>query len=261
MRDMAEGHTIHRIARDHNRYLAGQRLAVSSPQGRFADGAARLDGSVLERAEAYGKNLFHYWRNGCIVHMHLGMAGRFLLMKSPPPAAADSVRLRLEGANRTADLIGPMRCALIEAAERDALVARLGPDVLRRDANPERAWAKIRSTRKPVGALLMDQSVVAGVGNIYRCEALFLTRISPARPGKRLNHEEFEALWALLVRLMRRGVQSNRILTLGALEPGKAETNGRFYVYKREQCLECGSPIRAWNLMGRTAYACMECQR
>lgn len=261
MRGMAEGHTIHRIARDHNRYLTGHRLVVSSPQGRFADGAARLDGEVLDRAEAYGKNLFHHWRNGCIVHVHLGMAGRFVLMKSPPPPAGDAVRLRLEGSSHAADLVGPMRCALIDAAACDAIIAKLGPDILRRNADPERAWAKIRATEKPVGALLMDQSVVAGVGNIYRCEVLFLARVSPARPGKRLKHEEFEALWSLLVRLMRRGVQSNRILTLAALEPERAEGDGRFYVYKRDRCLECGAPVRAWNLMGRTVYACMTCQR
>ncbi len=258
---MAEGHTIHRIARDQNRHLAGQALRASSPQGRFRAGAARLDGQVFTRAEAHGKNLFQLWSNGLICHIHLGMAGRFTLFKTPAPPPSEQIRLRLEGAMYTADLRGPMRCALVTEQERKGLIVSLGPDILRDDADPERAWERIRKTVRATGALLLDQKVVAGVGNIYRCEALFLTGIEPGRPGNSLGRDEFNALWALLRRLMRIGVQKNRILTLAALEPEKATDDGRFYVYKRDSCLRCGSTIRVWTLSGRTVYACPKCQR
>jgi len=258
---MAEGHTIHRIARDHNRWLAGRALRASSPQGRFRAEAARLDGDTLERAEAYGKNLFHVWRGGAICHVHLGMAGRFTLAKAPARSATDQVRLRLESAGHVAELRGPMRCALITEKQRRGIIAKLGPDVLRDDADPNPAWERIRRTRKAVGALLLDQGVIAGVGNIYRCEALFLTGVAPERPGDALQREEFDALWVLLRRLMRIGVRRNRILTLAALEPERASHDFRFYVYKRPACLRCGHSVRVSTLAGRTVYACPECQR
>lgn len=258
---MAEGHTIHRIARDQNRHLSGHPLRASSPQGRFRAGAAKLDGGTLERAEAYGKNLFHLWADGLVCHMHLGMAGRFTLVKSPAPTPSDQIRLRLEGPTHTADLRGPMRCALITDKQRRDVIAMLGPDILREDADPDKAWNHIQKTNKPVGALLLDQKVIAGVGNIYRCEALFLAGVAPQRPGNALRRDEFDTLWTLLRRLMRVGVRRNRILTLAVLEPEKASEDGRFYVYKREACLRCGRSIRVWTLSGRTVYACPTCQK
>ena len=72
---MPEGHTIHRLARDHTRDLAGQPLAVSSPQGRATETAAALDGAAIERVEAYGKHLLYRWSSGDTLHVHLGLYG------------------------------------------------------------------------------------------------------------------------------------------------------------------------------------------
>ena len=186
-RDFAvpEGHTIHRIARDHKRLFVGRRLAVSSPQGRFAEEARRLHGRTLESVEAWGKHLYYTFEESDVVHVHMGMAGRIRVMEAPAPVPGDMVRLRLAGPLHTADLTGPMVCELIDPALQAARIAKLGPDVIRDDANPERAWAVIRKTRRPIGALLMDQSVLAGVGNIYRCEALLVTGIAPSRARER----------------------------------------------------------------------------
>src|ERR1700722_2805457 len=104
VRGMPEGHTIHRLALDHTKLLAGQRVGVTSPQGRFADGAARVDGARLDRVTAYGKHLFYQWSTGDVIHVHLGLIGKFFTYPMPAPAPRDTVRLRLTGAGTTVDL-------------------------------------------------------------------------------------------------------------------------------------------------------------
>jgi endonuclease-8 len=140
---MPEGHTVHQIARDHRRLLRGRQLAVTSPQGRFSAGAARLDGDVLDDVEAFGKHLFYWWRRGLLLHVHLGLFGRFTLRRGTrAPAPAGALRLRMvadrdDGRQRlTLDLRGPTDCSVISPAERETIIGRLGPDPLRHDADP-----------------------------------------------------------------------------------------------------------------------------
>lgn len=258
---LAEGHTIHRIARDHRRHFAGRRLAVVSPQGRFDDEARSLHGKTLEQVEAWGKNLYYRWEGGVVLHVHLGMAGRFPLVSAPAPPPAANVRLRIEAPCYAADLRGPMVCTLVSPEEAVAHQAKLGPDVLRADANPERAWARVNRTRRTIGALLMDQAVLAGVGNIYRCEVLYAAGIAPDRPGNAVTREEFDLVWSLLRKLMRAGVRRNRILSIEVLEPERDQKGHGYYVYKRAECLGCGEPVSAWKLGGRMVYACRRCQK
>lgn len=160
---MPEGHTLHRAARAHQRHYAGSPVGVSSPQGRFSAEAAKLDGRVLRRAEAFGKHLFHVYAPDLVVHVHLGLYGTFSEGALPVEPARGQVRMRLVGAAHWTDLRGPTACELMGDAEVAALRARLGPDPLRRDADPDRAWARISRSRAPLATLLMDQSVLAGV--------------------------------------------------------------------------------------------------
>lgn len=257
---MPEGHTIHRIARDHMRLFAGRRVGVSSPQGRFTDEARLLHGRPLVSVEAWGKHLYYAFDDGDLVHVHMGMAGRFRTMEGPAPPPGSMVRMRLEGPTHAADLTGPMVCELVDSSTQAAQLARLGPDVIREDADPERAWAVIQKTRRPVGALLMDQAVLAGVGNIYRCEVLLLAGVSPRRPGKALLREEFDTTWHLLTRLMRLGVQRNRILTVPIVSPEQNGQGNEFFIYKRETCLRCGGQVEVIKLAGRRVYCCPACQ-
>ena len=122
--------------------------------------------------------------------------------------AATTVRLRLVGTNWFSDLVGPTRCGVIDPLVRSELFARLGPDPLREDADPGRAWARISTSRQPIGALLMDQAVVAGIGNVYRAELLFRARIDPYREGRRVSESEWGAMWRDLRTLMRAGVKA-----------------------------------------------------
>ncbi len=261
---MPEGHTIHRLARDHAKWFAGQPVAVSSPQGRFAEGAARLDGQVLRSTDAHGKHLFHRFEGGEVVHVHLGLFGRFLTHESPPPEPRDTVRWRVAGAHTTIDLVGATCCELIGEPEVDAIVARLGPDPLRRDADPGRGWAALQRRTVEVGRALMDQAVVAGVGNVYRAEVLFVTGIHPLVPSREVTREQWDEIWLRLRTWMRHGVRANRIVTVDPDEVGMNRARLRreraTYVYRQEHCRRCGAPVRRWDLAGRWAYACEACQ-
>ena len=102
---MPEGHTLHRLARLHQRRFAGAPVAVSSPQGRFT-GAASLTGRVFTRASAWGKHLFHHYDGGPIVHVHLGLYGTFTEAPVPMPLPVGQVRMRLVGSQYGTDLRG-----------------------------------------------------------------------------------------------------------------------------------------------------------
>ena len=138
-----------------------------------------------QQADAWGKHLFHHYEGGRVVHVHLGLYGTFTESRvaMPHPDAVGQVRMRMVGAEYGTDLRGPTVCEVIDEAEIADVVAKLGPDPLRRDADPAWAWARIAKSRRPIGALLMDQTVIAGVGNVYRSELLFRHRIDPFRPG------------------------------------------------------------------------------
>ncbi len=160
---MPEGHTLHRLARLHRRRFVGHPVSVSSPQGRFGTSAEVVDGRVLERTEAHGKHLFHHYGPDLVVHVHLGLYGKFSDVTRPVEEPRGLVRLRVVGPTHFADLRGPTACELITDHEVEAIHARLGADPLRRDADPDRAWARISRSRAPLATLLMDQTVIAGV--------------------------------------------------------------------------------------------------
>jgi endonuclease VIII len=264
---MPEGHTLHRLARQHQRRYGRKQVAVSSPQGRFAAGAAILDGRVLARAEAHGKHLFHHYGPDLVVHVHLGLYGTFSDVKLPPDEPRGLVRMRIVGPTHFADLRGPTACELITGAEATAIRARLGADPLRADADPDRAWARISRSRAPLATLLMDQAVIAGVGNVYRAEALFRRGLDPQMPGRALARAQWDALWADLVGMLTDGVRLGRIETLrpehGPRSRGPVERSARrVYTYRRtgQPCLVCGTPIAHASHLARNLFWCPTCQ-
>ncbi|MDP9418294.1 MAG: Fpg/Nei family DNA glycosylase, partial [Actinomycetota bacterium] len=210
---MPEGHTVRRQAQELRECFDGSVVHVSSPQGRFADGAALLDGSTLEGTDAHGKHLFVEFTGARWVHVHLGLYGTWTYGAGTAAPPRGAIRVRLESDSAWADLRGPTACEVVTPAQKAVIHARLGPDPLRRDGDATRAWARISRSATPIGVLLMDQTVVAGVGNVFRAEVLYRAGIAPHRPGRALRLEEWEALWTDLRRLMRAGVRAGRIVT------------------------------------------------
>jgi endonuclease-8 len=312
---MPEGHTTHALAARLNHAFGGSPVGVSSPQGRFAGSAALLDGRTLVDASAWGKHLFAEFEGERWLNVHLGLIGKFSVM---PRRAGQStgtdgtdgsdgsdgtvglvgspvavpvvgqVRLRLLNPAWVGDLRGPTVCAVVTAEKVRQIQARLGPDPLRPDVDsdlPDLAWRRISGSGRPIAELLMDQSVLAGVGNVYRCEVLFRRRVDPFRPGREIRPATWRAIWDDLVELMPLGVAFGQVLTmddqvaeaLAEVADGSAATQTaavtgagpgdhferRFNVYKRtgEPCRVCGSRVRTQLVAGRNLFWCGRCQR
>jgi endonuclease VIII len=266
---MPEGHTLHRLAGLLTTAFAGEVVRVSSPQGRFTD-ARQVDGTRMLGATSAGKHLFLEFEGDLFVHVHLGLIGKFDVHEGPAPAPVGQVRLRLTTPSTYADLRGATQCDLVSRERRDAIVGTLGPDPLRPDADPMLAWQRISRSHRPIGDLLMDQAVLAGVGNVYRAEILFRHRIHPLRPGRTLRVGQFRAMWEDLVALMATGVETGRIDTVRdehtpaemGRPPRVDDHGGEVYVYRRagQACHVCGSRIRTQILQGRNLFWCPRCQ-
>ncbi|UKA61330.1 Fpg/Nei family DNA glycosylase [Arthrobacter sp. FW306-04-A] len=301
---MPEGHSIHRLARQFQDVFAGRVLEVSSPQGRFTAGAALLDGHKLQEATAHGKQLFLRFDHGVILHVHLGLYGAWNFGGdesfrgassigaprrigeretfspdaglgaenggsgySGPPEPVGAVRVRLVSGNGWADLRGATTCAAITEAEAATVLARLGPDPLHNlPGDRDEFIRRIRRRKTAVGLLLMDQSVVAGIGNIYRAEVLFRQGVDPWTTGGALDDETAGLLWDDTVAAMNDGVRDGRIVTTppawwsggdaGALD-GEAH-----FVYKRQgqPCRRCGETVGMAEIGARKLYWCPGCQ-
>ncbi|HMQ37798.1 MAG TPA: zinc finger domain-containing protein [Micropruina sp.] len=270
---MPEGHVIHRLADGLTELFGGRTVRVASPQGRFADEAALLDGGVLTGAEAYGKHLFIDFGPERVVHIHLGLIGKLWLLDGghPSPAGLDTLRLLIARDDDRAELRGPQWCRLITDEARAEVMAKSGDDPIRPECDGEKAWAKLSRSGRSIASLLMDQSVTAGVGNIYRAEVLFRHRLNPFKEGRTVSRRTWNAVWADLVELLRLGVRDGRIDTVRdqhlpeamGREPRIDRHGGEVYVYRRAglPCLACGTPIRTQLLEGRNLYWCPRCQR
>jgi endonuclease-8/formamidopyrimidine-DNA glycosylase len=292
-----EGHSVHRLARQFQDVFGGQRLEVSSPQGRFVAGASLLTGHTLEEATAHGKQFFLRFDHGLFLHVHLGLYGAWSFggdstftgsssIGAPrrigeresgsgadggdyagPPEPVGAVRVRLVSKHGWADLRGATTCAAITAAEAEAVLARLGPDPLQnRPGDREEFIARLRRRKTAVALLLMDQSVLAGVGNIYRAEVLFRQAVAPWTPGTGIDVETAGRLWDDTVATMSDGVRDGRIVTTppslwtggGVLAP---DADAHF-VYKREgmPCRACGTLVGVTEIGARRLYWCPGCQ-
>lgn len=303
---MPEGHSIHRIARRFNADFGGRPVEASSPQGRFADGAALISGTKLGEAYAVGKHLFLPFEGERTVRVHLGIYGAWdfayaagaedrvgqdgtysgslgaprrvraaevetsdELEASWPPEPVGQVRLRLMTDEVCADLRGPMVCEVLDPHEVEAQLAALGPDPLvdGAAAGGRRFAENVRRRRRPIGSLLMDQSVVAGIGNVYRAEMLFRAGLSPFAPGSELTDEQIAALWRDWVRLLPLGVEHGVMVTRTRLRGANRERaledkELRHFVYGRQgqPCRVCSTPIAMQEMEGRKLYWCPHCQ-
>ncbi|MEV1129409.1 DNA-formamidopyrimidine glycosylase family protein [Agromyces sp. NPDC049794] len=333
---MPEGHSVHRITRQFERNFVGQVVHASSPQGRFAEGAADLDGRRMTDARAVGKQMFLGFEGDRWLRVHLGMYGawdfagdilmdatiaaangrmgqtnqRGTFLDSPnpdavvfdragensltsigaprrtrlrmsesekegdglesfPPEPIGQVRVRLLTDTVCADLRGPTACEVLDPAQVEAVVAKLGPDPLIDvgQAAEDRFAAAVTKKPTPIALLLMDQNVVAGIGNVYRAELLFRARQNPHTPGRLVPEEHVRHLWRDWSRLLRIGVETGQMMTMDDLDPvayraALANRADRHWVYKREglPCRVCGTNIVMEELGARKLYWCPYCQ-
>ena len=242
---MPEGHTIHRLARDLADDLVGHTLEATSPQGRFED-VAVIDGRVLKRTEAIGKHLLLHFAGGRIVHIHLGLFGRFRRRTARDPVAPRAAcRLRLLGPKVLWDLSGPTACELIKPAALRDLRARIGADPLAVEADVEATWKKFHATKREVGAVLLDQRIFSGIGNVYRAEILFLLGIHPQIASSAIPRRQFNAMWKLARDLLARGVEAGRIITVKHAVGAKVKRADALHVYRRTTCRACEGPSPA----------------
>lgn len=276
---MVEGPGVHRVAIAHRQILLGRRYTASSPSGKFQEGAAAISGQVLSCIEAHGKNIFYFFTQNeqknadleglphdtIVVHIHFGMSGSFRNYSFPGPEPRPATRLRL--VNEKEKIVAHLSATLCKHGNiefyRDK-VERLGPDPLRKDADKEIFWENLQRSRKGIGALLMDQSLIAGIGNIYRSELLFVTGVHPDLPASSLTYETFEVLWSEAQRLLQVGVVTGSIITVSPEEAGKPFSKLRKgekrYIYNQRNCRRCHNVIRIWKSAQRTVYACESCQ-
>lgn len=273
---MPEGHTLYALARDLHAAFVGTSPEVSSPQGKFTAGAAQLDGLEVLHATSRGKHLFIEFEADRWLHVHLGLIGTFTIDAGEwtgEVPVVGQVRLRLRTDAHVADLRGPTLCEVATPERVDSVLAGLGPDPLRPDSDPDTAWRRISRSTRPIGELLMDQSMVAGVGNIYRSEVLFRHRLSPFTPGRSFRRASWRVVWEDLVRLLPLGVATGRIITvpeqveaveaaLGRGEvPRPPERSSLVYKQSGMPCPTCGARIQTRVVAGRNLFWCGRCQR
>jgi formamidopyrimidine-DNA glycosylase len=327
-----EGHSVHRIARQFERNFVGETVSVSSPQGRFADGAAVIDGRVMTRAMAVGKQMFLEFEGDLWLRVHLGLygawdfAGDILVdptiasangrmgqtnqrgtdpiyddagenslasIGAPrktrvhvrmseqtrgladddaawPPPVVGQVRARLLTEQTCADLRGPTACAVETPTEMQKVLARLGPDPLVGDPveNEQRFVEAVGRRNVAIGQLLMDQSVVSGIGNVYRAEMLFRAGIDPHTPGKVIPEELVRGMWRDWVELLRIGVETGQMMTMDGLtgeawRNAMASRDDRHWVYHRAglPCRVCGTEILLEEMQSRKLYWGPTCQK
>jgi len=318
---MPEGHSVHRIARQFGLHFVGKTVAACSPQGRFAAGAAQIDGHEMLESKAVGKQMFLEFDNELWLRVHLGIYGAWdfagditadatmasangrigqtnqrgtdaaefedslssigaprrtrLRMSEQekleesssefPPPPIGAVRVRLLTDATCADLRGPTACEILTPEEVQIAINKLGPDPLVDSGKhaEDRFTATVLKKPTPICLLLMDQSVVSGIGNVYRAEMLFRARLNPHIPGRNLPEKTVRALWRDWAKLLRIGVETGQMMTMDGLsaqayDGALASRADRHWVYHRtgQPCRVCGTPIVMEEIGGRKLYWC-----
>jgi endonuclease VIII len=248
VRNVPEGDSLHRAAR-RLQPIVGQRIEAESPhpRARAERVVEHVDGRTLESVQAIGKNLVLRFEGGVVLRSHLRMSGRWTL-RPRGETRVGKPWLVLRGATMEGVLWnGPV----LELHTR--ALARLGPDILERPPRFEEMLARLRGAAgsRWLGEALLDQSVVAGIGNMWLAEALWEASLSPWRRLATVSEPERRVAFETAALMMRRSLDTGR--------PG-----GRM-VYRRagRPCSRCGARIRSWGQgdANRTAYWCPTCQR
>lgn len=267
---MPEGHTIHRMAQDHEKWFKGAEIELSSPQGRFSEGAHKLNKSTFHSASAHGKHLFHRYilqdQSSAFIHVHLGLYGRFRKRSLQDQGiVSPNCRLRIKSTKNILDLSGPTCCEVLTTEEVEHKRRQLGPDPLRPDGDVQDFIQRLSKRRIPIAAALLNQSVIAGIGNIYRAELLFKHRINPLTPAHSIKDSTAHDLWNTAKWWLALGVKTNRIITTtddasSAVDLRKLPKRESLMIYGKSNCDLCHSPVEIKEIGNRKLYVCFKCQ-
>jgi DNA-formamidopyrimidine glycosylase len=263
---MPEGHSVQRTANWFNKTFKGQKIKVDSPQGRFSAEAKLVSNRRLVRARAIGKQLFLDFDNDLTIRVHLGIYGKWRYYQAPQKEVIGQVRARFYNSSAMADLRGPTYCEVISSSEVKNHEKRLGPDPTNPDprkSNQARFVDRVTKSKSAIGLLLMNQSVISGVGNVYRAELLFRAKIDPHRQGSSLTVKQAELIWQDAVELMKIGVAKGYMVTRQEQLKAKGISDERNYVYKREglSCFRCRGSVVLEVMASRKLYWCPGCQK
>ncbi len=272
MPELPEVETVVRTLRPH---LQGRRIAMvritGKPlrQGWRAAWNRRVGGGRILDVHRRGKwILFDLDTGGCLL-AHLGMTGRlFIVPKKEPLTRHTHLTFALAPGRDELRFHDPRRFGVIRwlaSADRESLLngAKLGPEPW--DLSAEQLWSQLRQTRRCLKAVLLDQRVTAGLGNIYADEALFEARLSPRRLGRTVTAAEAKRLRQAIISVLDRAIAKNgstiRDFLFGDGESGGYQNEFRVYQRTGRPCTRCRTPIKQTRLAGRSTHFCPRCQR
>jgi endonuclease-8 len=251
-----EGDTIHRIARRIDVALKGRRLErveASNPRSPLRTRATEIEGATITRSEAFGKHLLLHFDNDRVLHSHLGMSGRWRISVDGEQAFGKPWLLLASGSAQAHTSKGKiLRLVSAAKARNDPAIAQLGPDPLRPGFDEAAAAARVAGWEpsERIGAALLDQSLIAGIGNVIRIEALWLAKVSPWRRVADLKPEEAAAL-----------VTHSKWVMETAIAKGRRPKQ-IYGALARRPCPRCGGRIRSHGQGddNRVTYWCEGCQ-
>lgn len=263
---MPEGDTLYRIANRLRPILAGQTIAAAQanpPRTGAQIDEQTLVGQRVELVEATGKHLLITFGNRQVLHSHLGMTGSWHVYTSDQPwrKPAWQVGVALSTPTHTVVNFSPKLLELVSerTIQRNTYLRRLGPDMMLAETDVATILPRLRRfDRQPIGEAVMNQTIAAGIGNIYKSESLFLAKLDPWALVGEIDDERLLDYLQLTKKLMRRNRHGGQRTTRFALD------GPRLWVYGRsgQQCLVCGEciQIRRQGDQGRTTFWCQQCQ-
>jgi formamidopyrimidine-DNA glycosylase len=245
-------------------------LEVREPRLRrriAADLPARTIGRSVVGIERCGKYLILELSDGGAVLAHLGMSGTFTIVsQSTALEEHDHVLFGFAGGSMLV-FNDPRRFGLIRAGLRESFeeLAQIGPDPFSAEFSPDWLRQLTRGRKRPVKNLLMDQRLVAGIGNIYANEILFEARVRPSRQAQRLRLAELDALYEATQKVLREAIASGGSSISdyrdGSGRPGYFQLSFRVYDRRGKPCLRCATAVRRVVHAGRSSFYCPKCQR
>ena len=273
---MPEGDTIHRTAATLQRAIGGQivtRFESILPTLTRVDADAPLRGRTVERVEARGKHVLIWFSGDLVLRTHMRMNGSWHIYRPGErwqrPHRDMRIVIETAGMHAIAFTVPVAELVTARELESEPLVRDLGPDPLSEDFSADEAIARIQARGDiEIADALLDQTAIAGIGNVFKSEVLFGARVNPFMKASELTREQLAEIVAVAMRFMRANVVSDVASGFSRTSmrrtTGRADPSARLWVYGRggQPCRRCGTPIsrRKQGPYARSTYWCEGCQ-